>query len=250
MKTKCETFYTFDEINHMKALRLFLALTILFGLGSCQETVDGNGNIVQESRILSDFNEIRISGMYEVVLEEGDPGLHIETDENLIPLIKSEVEGGVLTISSEDKNFNSEKLILTISYDEIEELRCSGAVKLSTTSPISGDKFQLNISGAASGEFEVDVNKLKVDISGGAELTISGRANDASYEISGAGEVNAFQLLSSEVEIDLSGAGEVNVNAQDKLDIDVSGAADVNYIGSPSIKQSISGAGSVNQVNK
>lgn len=234
----------------MKALRFFLALTILFSLGSCQESIDGNGNVVTESRILSDFDEIRISGMYEVVLEEGDPGLHIETDENIVPLIKSEVDKGVLTISSDDKHFNTETLILKITYDEIEELRCSGAVKLSTTSPISGNKFLLNISGAGSGSFEVDVNKLKVDVSGGAELNIKGRANEATYEISGAGEVNAFELLSSEVEIDLSGAGEVNVNAQDELDIDVSGAADVNYMGSPNITQSISGAGSVNQVNK
>jgi hypothetical protein len=242
-------FTLLTKTNTMKTLRIIFTLIIALQLMGCQETIEGNGNEVIKTRILNDFDKIKISGMFEVVLEEGDPGIKIETDENLIPYITTDVENEVLRIATSDVNLSAEKLLLTINYDKLKELNFSGAVKLSTADELNGDEFRLSISGAGSGDLEVDLNELNIEISGGAELNIKGKANVASYDISGAGEVNAFELFSKEVYIDLSGAGEVNVNVESELDVEVSGAAEVNYIGSPKIREDISGAGSLNKKN-
>jgi len=242
-------FTLLTKTNTMKTLRIVFTLIIALQLMGCQETIEGNGNEVTENRILNDFDKIKISGMFEVVLEEGDPGIKIETDENLIPYITTEVENEVLRIATGDVTLSAEKLLLTIYYDNLNELDFSGAVKLSTSNVLYGDKFKLGISGAGSGDLEVDLNQLTIEVSGGAELNLIGRANVSSYDISGAGEVNAFELFSKEVYIDLSGAGEVNVNVESELDVEVSGAAEVNYIGSPNIREDISGAGSLNKKN-
>lgn len=243
-------FTLLEKIRIMKKLRLILPLiSIAFVLHSCQETIDGNGYVVTEKRILNDFTEIQITGMFEVILAEGEPAISIEADENLIPYIITNVNGEQLEINTNNVHLDGEKLAITIYYDDLEELKVSGAIELSTQQTLHSNKFKLDVTGAAKGEIDIDVNELRVEISGGAELVLVGTADAAEYEINGAGEIDAFDLKTDEAMVDIAGAGEINLFAEKELDVEISGAAEVNYKGSPKVSEDISGAGAIHHLD-
>jgi hypothetical protein len=68
---------------------------------------------------------------------------------------------------------------------------------------------------------------------------------DLRVQLSGAGDIDAFDLLADNVEIDMSGAGGARVNAKNKLDVSISGVGSVRYRGEPEVHKNISGLGSL-----
>lgn len=235
----------------MKTAYLFtIALLSLFALGlsSCGEQIHGNGNIVEVKHDVDDFNEIDISGVFEVELIKGGSKVEVITDENLHEHISIKSDVGELDINTNDKYLQSDQLLLRIFYDDLEEIDVSGAIQITSDKTIKSKSFEFDVSGACDGELDFDVKNLEVEISGGGELTLSGEADEAHFKISGAGDIDAMELEVKEASIDVTGAGEVEIAVSDKLDVDVTGAGDVKYKGDPVITKSISGAGEVKQV--
>ena len=61
--------------------------------------VDGSGNVVTESRALGPFHAVSFSGIGHLVLEQtGSPSLTITAEDNIQPLLVSEVVDGRLTL--------------------------------------------------------------------------------------------------------------------------------------------------------
>src|SRR5690242_12646963 len=55
-------------------------------------TVHGSGNVVTEARPVSGFDRVSVSGAGQLKVTQGDAeSLTIETDDNLLPYIRSEV---------------------------------------------------------------------------------------------------------------------------------------------------------------
>ena len=72
------------------------------------QRIKGNGKVITEKRTTAGYDEINVSGFFDVVLVSGNEGaITIQGEENLLPYIKVEVEGNVLKIYTE-KNVNIE----------------------------------------------------------------------------------------------------------------------------------------------
>ncbi len=69
---------------------------------SFNKKVKGSGNVVTESRDISDFKGVDVSGVFQVeITAQKDFSVEIEADDNLMPLIKTEVRNGVLHLETE-----------------------------------------------------------------------------------------------------------------------------------------------------
>src|SRR5437762_1130357 len=98
------------------ALVLGLVLSNLFTFGKAKEGffnfsffngIKGSGNTITEKRGLSGFKAVDVGGIFKVeITAQKDFAVEIETDDNLLPLIETEVEDGVLKIES-DKRLSS-----------------------------------------------------------------------------------------------------------------------------------------------
>ena len=55
----------------MQIKRIFLGIVVAITLNSCINTIDGNGEVANETRAVSAFNKIDISGGFEVLLNQG-----------------------------------------------------------------------------------------------------------------------------------------------------------------------------------
>ncbi len=233
----------------MQIKRIFLGLVIALTLNSCIDSVDGNGNVIKEKRTISSFNKIDISGGYEVLINQGaDEKFQIEADENLIELIETEVRNNTLYISSKQPIGNAEALKLYITTVNLEDIDVSGAIELSNKGTFEAKYLEIEVSGAADINLDVDIENLTMEMSGASETTLTGTADNFEIELSGAGELDAKKLKTRNTSIDISGAGSATVFAKKTLDVTVSGAGSVRYKGSPKVKQDISGAGSVEEL--
>lgn len=232
----------------MKIGYTLLAALIIGVLSGCGERIEGNGHVVEVSHDVERFDEIELSGVFEVELIKGGSSVEVITDENLHEHINIEVRDGELTIDTEDKMLDAEKLLLRIHYKSIEEIDVSGAVEITTNEAIKGKSFELEISGACDGALDVDVNELRIEISGGGELELNGRADDARIKISGAGEIEGAELRTKLTDIDITGAGDVEIAVSERLEVHITGAGDVKYVGDPEVHKSITGAGSVTKL--
>src|SRR5260221_13662487 len=76
-----------------------LALMLLLLLSACIHGVRGSGVRKTEQRDLPAFNAIDTSGAFEVeVVCQKPASFEIEADDNIVPLVQTEVRGGVLHV--------------------------------------------------------------------------------------------------------------------------------------------------------
>jgi hypothetical protein len=209
----------------MKRAILFLSL-MLFTLSGCHfGHKTGSGKMKVEKRDVPSFHAIELSGAYDVeVVAQKEQSLEIEADDNLLPLIKSEVHDGVLEINNE-KSFNTRnKIRLRISVPTLNSINTSGASDIVVTG-VRSDRFGIETSGAGS-------------------VKVSGEAQMVEIESSGAGNVDTKDLRAPRVKINSSGAATADVYASEELTASVSGAGNVNYYGDPKVvHEDTSGAG-------
>ncbi len=230
-------------------ISLFLGLSSLFA--ACNEFgVHGDGNVLKETRKTGSFNGIEVSGAFDIVMKQGaTEEVIIESDANLLPLIRTDVVGGILKIETKKPVSHVTVMKVYITVKELKRIETSGAVDIRTDGRINVPELSIEASGATDSKLEIAVTKLKLECSGASKIRFSGSATDVSMELSGASDIFGYDLLAESYDIDISGAGNAQVNVSKKIHAEISGAGSVKYKGSPAeIDQSVSGAGSIKKV--
>jgi hypothetical protein len=234
---------------------LFL-LVIIVLLSSCEinghKTIRGNGVFRSESRSISNFTSLAISGPFDVkISQDQNETLRIDTDLNLHPYIVVKNENGKLSIRTrQGYNIRSQKRIeVFISAPFFGRISLNGSGHLSTNGRITGNKIDVNISGSGDVDMELDAPLVSAEISGSGSARLSGATENFESRINGSGELYAFNLLSENTKVKISGSGEAEVYASKHLDIRIAGSGDVGYKGNPAVKQSIAGSGDIHKVN-
>jgi hypothetical protein len=192
------------------------------------DDVQGSGTLITESRSASGFDEIVVLGSGTVrVAVTGTESLTIEAEDNIMPLLTTEVRNGRLELGSEESFSTTRGITYTITVVTLEGVEING----------SGDV-------TADG---VDAEFFDVEINGSGEVVANGSCDELSIRISGSGEYVGDGLEAVTGSVDVSGSGEALVNVSDALDVQVSGSGDVEYLGDPVVTQNVSGSGSVSR---
>ena len=225
-----------------------LLLTAILLVASCNLIGEsGSGNVIRQERHLSSFNAIDVSGAFDVYLSQGTTqSVIVEADDNLMKLIKTEVNGNTLEISNKEPIGHSKSLKIYLTVTDLNKIELSGAVNIQTQTKLKVDELSIEVSGATDSKMDFDVRKLKVECSGGSKLHFSGTASETSFDVSGAVDLFAFDMITEKMQLGISGAGKAEVNVTKEFNADISGAASVRYKGNPEkISQDVSGAGSI-----
>ena len=207
----------------------------------------GNGNVVKQTREVSSFNSISVSGAYHVILSQGSKqSVIVEADENLQPLIKTEVKGNELIIENKRSISHSHSMNVYLTVTDLKKIDLSGAVDLETNGTLKADELSIDESGASDTKMDISVTKLDLDCSGGSKLRFSGTASRVKMDISGAVDIFAYDLATENFNLEISGAGKAEINVSKELNASISGAGSVRYKGSPEkLITDVSGAGSI-----
>lgn len=217
--------------------------------------VRGSGNVVTESREVSGFDSIRVDYPANVFISQGSTeSLTVKAEDNLLPGLKTEVNGNELRIfytSKGGEHVNPTKApVITITVKELSSLDFSSAGE-STVEGLESEDLDVSLDGAGNVKLNgITVTNLDVSLSGAGSTTASGTADNLNVVISGFGSFNAKDLETSTADVNISGAGSASVWVEEELDATISGAGSVTYYGSPEVTKQISGVGGVNQLKR
>lgn len=224
---------------------LLLALSV-----SCSgRIVQGSGNLVAEDRPVSNFERIHLSGSGEViVIQDGAESLVVETDDNILEYVVTDVRGGTLVLGFEPMSgqiVNPTQLTFTVHVDTLDRLDVSGSGVV-TADTLTADNLELDVSG--SGEISLGTcaaEEVRVHISGSGAVELAGEGREQDIDISGSGNYLATDFESSRATINVSGSGDAALWVSETLDASISGSGSVSYYGNPQISSTGSGSGSL-----
>jgi hypothetical protein len=209
-----------------KIVLLMLVMSFAAGCHRMHSGIEGSGKLQRQKREVASFSSISTEGAFDIEIVCQKPqSLEIEGDDNILPLISTEVSDNVLRIRSLHDYSTSEPITLKIAVPNLEGLSASGAGTLA----VSGLKNE----------------KLEIDASGAPTIKVSGETKVLDVDTSGAGKIDAHKLRATRAVVDSKGVSRVEVFAAEQLDVTVAGPSHVIYEGDPVVKQTIHGPGSI-----
>ena len=239
-------------------LSLFLIAALLSGccnVGNLVQRVRGirvitpSDVIVTETRSVSGFTALDMRSFGKVVLTQGDSeSLTITGSDNVVPLVKTTVSGGLLAIDM-DRVTNITTLdrdnVLTfeITVRDLTGLTVSGLgdVEMDT---LTTSALAVTMDGAGRVMLgDLSAESVEITVGGLGNVEIAGRVTRQQIEISGAGEVNNADLECQTAEVNIPGLGSATVWVTSQLTGNISGGGNVRYYGSPQTNTESTGLG-------
>lgn len=192
-----------------------------------ESVIKGSGKIANESRNLSNFNELRLDISASVTVTKGKKAKCVITaDDNILPLILTECSGNALRISAKESYSSTRKITIAVETPLITRAELNGSGKIDVT--------------------EVTKDKLALVISGSGDIIAKGKVAELRATINGSGDVHAASLEAGTATITINGSGDADIHATDILTAKVRGSGDITYIGTPSkVHTSVSGSGKI-----
>ncbi len=225
---------------------LLLVVLVIF---ACSKGTKGEGNKVSETRDVPAFTKIVLDAPGSVYLSQGaTQNIKIEAQPNIMELLSTEVSRNTLTIDTKESIGQNDGIIYKITVPKIEYLEVEGSGDIIGQSPFSDiKKFVMHIDGSGDIDMNVKARNVESSIDGSGTIRLKGSTENFEIDIDGSGDVETFELISNDCEVNISGSGNAEVTVSEDLEISISGSGDVAYKGSPKLKEKISGSGKIRQ---
>jgi Putative auto-transporter adhesin, head GIN domain len=183
--------------------------------------VTGEGPIRSERRQAGAFSRIEVSTGIGVTVRMGPTrSLEVRAQENIVPIIATNVEGDALRIRS------------TRSYSASE------GVEVTVVTPMIAG---ISMSGGSQGRIEgLETERLDIDLDGGARLTVKGVASSVALDASGGSSAELANLSATTITLEVSGGSTATVQASNEVSGSASGESRVTVLGDPAVRVEVS----------
>lgn len=206
------------------------ALGLVFAVTGCsQASIEGSGKVITESRAVAGFSKVSLAGTGRIIIEQsGVESLTITADDNLLPHLTSNVEGGELKVRTKDGSLHpSQKIVYRLTVKSLDAIEVGGDFTVEAT--------------------KLEADRLSVTLGGSGEITLAGKAHTLNMNLAGDGIYKGETFLTQKASITIAGSGRAVVAASETLDVNVMGDGSIEYIGNPTVTKQVLGSGSVRQ---
>jgi len=210
------------------------------------ERVTGSGNIIDEDRPVSGIERVRLEIPANLYIHQAsEEALTIRGDDNLLPLLVTEVSGGELVIKF--KPFTSARpskpIEIYLTVKNLEELGNSSSGNITVHFLKTGD-FHLGLYSSGNVEVEeIQADQLTADISSSGEVLVKGSASQLELNLTSSGSFQAGDLQAQDARVNLSSSGEATLWVLENLDVTITSSGNVTYFGNPRVNQNITSSG-------
>ena len=195
----------------------------------------------KETRILDDYDAIKVSGGISLVLHEGSPKAVIELKKGDMEDLVVKVKDNTLHIKFEGNGWfgsggNGKAHIELYGAHNIEELSASAGSSVNTESNISAHDFDLSVSSGALVDIDLECSDTDVSVSSGGHVKLAGKASGMDVSVSSGGGFKGVDFECKDVDASASSGGAAKVWATHSIDASASSGGSVKYKGNPSDK--------------
>jgi hypothetical protein len=202
--------------------------------------VEGSGNVVTKDINVQSFDELSVSGVFNVELSQGSKeGVKIEADDNLQPYFEVKNEGSKLVISmKKDVNYNSKKkLKVYVSFKKLKSMDLKTVGNVSSEENLSFEDLNLDNKSVGSVNLTLTAKTINLNNKSVGDVKLSGKASNATIKNKSVGSISAGTFVVQTMDIDNDGIGAAVVNAEKELKVKDSFLGKVSNKGSATIKR-------------
>jgi hypothetical protein len=213
------------------------------------QKVKGNGQLIEKTRQVGDFEALGVSGSFDVFLVKGQEGkVIVNVEQNLEPYLETEVENGTLKVRwKKGSNVRTTKNTkVTVHFDKLDGVALAGSGDIISKDAIVTDEIKVAVAGSGDIQLELEANHSKAAISGSGDIELSGTSKSFEAAVAGSGDIEAYDLKTEKSELKISGSGTIHASVENELIARISGSGNVKYKGNPRVEDvKVSGSGNV-----
>jgi Putative auto-transporter adhesin, head GIN domain len=215
------------SVNHEGASVTVSGQTVSVDTSTTGRRVVGDGQRASETRPIGPVTTISVDGAFAVTVKVGPaPGLSVEADKNLLPIVKTEASNGRLEIYTDQSYSADGRIKVTVTSPNITDIMASGS-------------NQINAEGLTGGPLSVSLN-------GSNNATLTGTVSALTAIMSGANHLSARQLAADSADVTVNGSGNAAVDARQQIVAEISGAGSISVYGNPRARSTqVNGAGKI-----
>lgn len=224
----------------------------------------GNVELTTESRQLTSFDRVNITGRFRVIIyESGTQQVSVTAPDKLLGAVETSVESGVLKINMQQDSANNnvlenlkakyndyllrQPIEIKIGVADLKNISARGASRIESQGVLNLSNLTVELSGASKAELNCQIgNNLIVSLTEAVKLDIQGSATNVVVTGNGASAYNGEKLIAKSAKVELNGASRAEVYASESFEANLNGATKVVCIGSPkNVKQHASRGSSI-----
>ncbi|SFI23379.1 DUF4252 domain-containing protein [Halpernia frigidisoli] len=250
-----------DDVNNL------VNETQNFTTSNSSNSNSSSSNVINrnsEERKVGKFTGLKVSSGIKVNFTQGnDQEIRVETDEDKMQYIATEVKAGILNIYVKEtgkKNLNFNKIFVNVVAPEINDISATSGSSLTILNTLKGDKLNIESTSGSNlnGDFNIsetvnlevnsganisaNINAANLNFEGtsGSNATIKGKVSKANFKGTSAANCNAQNLNVENAFAQATSASTVSVNVSGNLKADASSGGKIRYKGNPTIDSNIS----------
>lgn len=199
--------------------------------------ISGNGTIKEEERTVPDFHSVKTSHGFKAEVTLGPKtSVKVIADENLLPLIVTDVKDGQLTVSVNKDAWptnSATRVRIVIVTPQLDRVHASGGSSVEAQAS-RGPTFESHSSGGGAVKVVgIDSDNVAIQASGGTKVTLEGRAKTLKMSMSGGAKVEAEKLKTEDANVQGSGGGGARLTAGSEVVASLAGGTTLHILGSP-----------------
>jgi putative autotransporter adhesin-like protein len=245
------------KIKYLNKVQLYVAVLIigtLFSCGKDSSCLKNTGKKVSELRDINlDVTDITLNDNVNLILTQSNiVEMRVEGGENLVPYIKTKIEGNTLKITNDNKcNFlrsYDEPITVYLSMPNIHGINYTGNGNITSTNVFNLNEFIFDTrSGTGSINMLMNVDNLEVrQHSGPADFTFIGSAKKVFIYTGGSGWFYFENFITEDAHVNNDASGDVKIYAYQSLLIELTSVGNIDYYGNPTLTiSSHSGSGEI-----
>ncbi|MBF6607576.1 MAG: DUF2807 domain-containing protein [Flavobacterium sp.] len=212
--------------------------------------VKGSGNITTITRaVTADFKSIEVRNGINVIVSQSDSeAISVTADDNLIPLIRTEIQDGVLLISSFESYNSRETPLVRVAMPSIESLVVTGGSHLESSGVFISEDLTIKSASGSTLELTVEAEKLSIETAGGSSAEIKGKAIHLETSSASGSTLDAGSLQANYVTTESSSGSSTVIHPLITLSAKATSGSSINYVNVPkTFKKESSSGGSISK---
>ena len=210
------------------------------------------GEELSETKSIAGVTKVSLTGAFNVHIHQGDEeSMEIEGYQKTIDQLTISQENESLQIKFGSKEMEFEEGFtpeIHLTLANLEELSFDGAGNIESEGKLELNSLLIKGNGAANLELNFEANELEARLNMMGNTNFKGSAENAKILFEGMGNLDAEDLLTTNLDLRSSGMGRVSVYCTGELSLQAEGMGVVSYKGNPTvIKEEVNGLGIVNR---
>lgn len=211
---------------------LFLSCNFTGSFGTGE---NGNGNVITQQRSVSEsFHTVHASSGLDVYLtQDATESIAVQADENLHDLIVTDLNDGILTITTSKNIGNASAKKVHLNVTNLKQIKATSGSDVFSTNTIVADYLDVSATSGADVQLSLEANNVTSNATSGSDISLSGTTKILSTNASSGADIKAKDLKAEQVSANASSGSDITVSVITELNASATSGGDIKYYGNP-----------------